>query len=103
HDAIKAVGRIGPGSVERSVAQDREVDAVAALVLLDIVLGRLLAATIEAAFTAVDIDGAGIDEPGHASGAAGFQHVDRAQHVDLYGEQRLLRRLRENSDSRGDV
>ena len=54
---------IGARAVDRAEAQDREVETVPALVLLDVQLGRLLAAAVERASLAVDVDAARVDEP----------------------------------------
>ena len=82
HEAVDGIAHVGTGAVQGTVAQDGIRQAVHGLVILDIDLAGLLAAPVEAAGLAVDIERAGKDVAPGTGPAAGLQDHDVAHHVE---------------------
>jgi len=90
HEAVDGVAAVGAGPVEGAVAQDRVFEAEHGVIIFDVQLARLLAATVEAARFAVDVEGAGEDVALDPGLAAGFEQDDVAEDVDAGGFNGLL-------------
>ena len=82
HEAVDGIAHVGTGAVQGTVAQDGIRQAVHGLVILDVDLAGLLAAPVEAAGLAVDIERAGKDVAPGTGPAAGLQDHDVAHHVE---------------------
>ena len=73
---------VGAAPVEGAEAEDRVLEAVLALVLLDVQLGRLLRDTVERAGVADDVDRGGEDESLRPGQPGRLEQVDGAADVD---------------------
>src|SRR5215471_180797 len=86
-----AVGR--PSSVQRAIAKNRVIEAVATLILFDVYLCGLLAGAIEASRVRIDIDRRRECEPRDRRRASCFEDVDTAEDIELDGLRGLRGRV----------
>src|SRR3989338_2627877 len=84
-DPVKAILLTGPRAVERAMPQDRVVEPVASMVLLDIELAGLLAAPVEPAEVAIHVHGARIDKSFDPRVPGGLEEDHGPPHVLLNG------------------
>ena len=98
--AVDGVAPVRARAVERAVAQYGIRQLVHGLVVLDINLAGLLAATVKAAGFAVDIEGRGEDVTPDPLPAAGLKDHDVAQDVDPRRVHRAVVGLADVRDAR---
>ena len=82
HKAVDGVATVRTRAVQRAVTQNGVRQVVHGLIVFNIQLASLLAATVKTARLAVHIQRTGKNVALHASLAAGLKHHDVAQHVD---------------------